>query len=48
MRNPWCEMFQAYAPASPNATRSPTRSARSRPPRTRRASTSLESPLLDA
>src|SRR5690349_18509714 len=37
MRNPWCEMFQAYAPASPNATRSPTRSARSRPTRTRRA-----------
>ena len=38
MRNPWCEMFQAYAPASPNATRSP---ARSRLTRTRRASTSL-------
>src|SRR2546430_11282330 len=38
MRTPWCEMFQAYAPASPNATRSP---ARSRLTRTRRASTSL-------
>ena len=25
MRNPWCEMFQAYAPASPNATMSPAR-----------------------
>jgi hypothetical protein len=41
MRNLWCEMFQAYAPASPNATRSPTRRARGRPIRTRRASTSL-------
>ena len=29
MRNPWCEMFQAFAPASPNATRSPARRARS-------------------
>ena len=38
MRNPWCEMFQAYAPASPNATRSPARSLLTR---TRRASTSL-------
>jgi hypothetical protein len=38
MRNPWCEMFRAYAPASPNATRSP---ARCRLTRTCRASTSL-------
>ena len=38
MRKPWCEMFQAYAPASPKATTSP---ARSRFTVTRRANTSL-------